>query len=133
MSFSDIKYQSLKFEPVNQTVDEQNEADLLKILKEVKELNEINAELSVLLNEQDNGIGTIVETQEQTIHTTDNTNNILENIATNKFKMVPVVLGGVVGAAVFGPGAMLLGAKTGVAYIAAGGGIIGSIAGKKLS
>ena len=54
-------------------------------------------------------------------------------VSGNKTKLIPMVVGAAVGAAVCGPGAIALGAKAGAGYIAAGGSVLGGIAAKNIT
>ena len=125
---SQLQYQLLQY-PDNTIEKEQ----LKIILKDLRQLNEINKDLSLLLNQQEDQLLKIEEHQQETIDITDKSVEYLEKAIRSKTKLIPIAIGSVVGAAVCGPGALVLGVKAGVGYIAAGGGIIGGIAAKKMS
>jgi len=115
------------------SVNKYKEADLSDILNEIKHLNEINNDLSTILNQQNEQLNKIETIQEDTCMTTEASNELLENVAYNRFKLTPIVVGGVIGAGILGPGAFLLGAKLSALYFAAGGGMVGIVVGKQLS
>ena len=130
------KYKQVLLEPieVDEMISSETETDLKKLLVDIKQLNEINNELSGLLYSQTEQLDNLEVTHENIVETTETTNEILENIAIKKIKFIPIIIGGVIGAGIIGPGALLLGIKGTAAGIAAGGGgLLGGIGGKMLS
>ena len=110
------------------------EQDLKKILEDVRHLNELNSELGGILDSHTEQLNNVQSNQEEIQDLTAQTNMMLENIAIKKARYIPMILGGIVGAAVTGPGALLIGANGTVAAIVAGSGcLLGGIGGKLLS
>ena len=107
--------------------------ELSNILQDLKTLNEINNDLSIILNNQNEQLEKIEDTQQINIDLTEKSVTELESAVRNKTKIIPMVVGAAVGAAVCGPGAIALGAKAGAGYIAAGGSVLGGIAAKNIT
>ncbi len=118
--------------PVEYTGQEEIE-ELSHILQELKTLNDINNDLSVILDNQNEQLEKVEENQQLNIDLTEKSVNELESAVRNKTKLIPMVVGAAVGAAVCGPGAIALGAKAGAGYIAAGGTVLGGIAAKNIT
>lgn len=133
VEYKQLLQENLTQVDVNSLIERENEKDLSKILQELRQLNEINQELGFLLNNQGETLDNIENLQEEVIVNTEAANISLESAARKRIKFIPIVIGGVVGASILGPGALAFGAKGAAAYIAGAGGILGGIAGKSLS
>lgn len=127
---TDLKQQLL---PID-TYDQEEISQLSEILQDLKTLNDINKDLSILLNNQNEQLEKVEIEQQNTIDMTERSVNNLESAVRNKTKLIPMVVGAAVGAAVCGPGALALGAKASAGYIAAGSGsVLGGIAAKNIT
>lgn len=119
---------------VENSIKSETEQDLKNMLRDIKQLNEINNELSSLLQCQTEQLETLDTTHENILETTETTNEILENVVLKRIKFIPIIIGGVLGAGIIGPGALLLGIKgTAAGIVAGGGGVLGGIGSKMLS
>ena len=128
---SDTTYQQLL--NIHEEIEEENEKELCKILQDLRQLNEINHELGFLLHNQRDDLDNIEDIQENIVANIETANDNLESAVRRRIKFIPIIVGGVVGVGIFGPGALILGAKGAAAYIAGAAGILGGIAGKSLS
>mgnify|MGYP003705796787 CR=1 FL=1 len=126
---SELKQMLLPIEYTSQ--EEINE--LSEILQDLKTLNDINNDLSIILDNQNEQLEKIEDNQQINIDLTEKSVNELESAVRNKTKLIPMVVGAAVGAAVCGPGALALGVKVGTGYIVAGGSVLGSIAAKNIT
>jgi len=126
---SELKQMLLPVEYTNQLEIQ----ELSKILHDLKALNDINNDLSIILDNQNEQLEKVDEYQQINIDLTEKSINELESSVRNKTKLIPIAIGAVIGAAVCGPGALALGAKVGVGYIATGGSILGGIAAKNIA
>ena len=113
--------------------DQEEINELSEILQDLKTLNNINMDLSIILDNQNEQLEKVEENQQINIDLTEKSINELESAVRNKTKLIPMVIGAAIGAAVCGPGALVLGVKVGTGYIAAGGSVLGGIAAKNIT
>ena len=111
----------------------QDKRNYTELLQDIKDMNEINNNLNKLLFDQDQQLHNIETVSANTFETTNQTNKELDIASSNIFRLKPIIIGGLLGASIFGPVGLILGAKGASFYIAGGGCLIGSIVGKKLS
>ena len=104
-----------------------------ELLKDIKDLNDISKDLSQLLNEQDDQLNLIENLNDKTMENIKESNEELEIASKFNLRFKPIIIGGLIGASLLTPAGILLGAKGATLYLASGGGILGSIVGKKLA
>ena len=104
-----------------------------ELLQDIKDMNEINNNLNKLLYDQDQQLDNIETVSTNTVEIINQSNKELDIAASYTFKFKPILIGGLLGVSILGPAGLLLGAKGASIYIAGGGGLLGSILGKKLS
>ena len=111
----------------------QDNTKYAELLQDIKDMNEINNNLNKLLYNHDHLLDNIVTVSINTAETINQSNKELDIAVSHTFKLKPIIIGGLIGASILGPTGLLLGAKGASIYIAGGGGLLGSILGKKLS
>ena len=111
----------------------QDNTKYAELLQDIKDMNEINNNLNKLLYDQDQQLDNIETVSTNTVEIINQSNKELDIATSYTFKFKPILIGGLLGASMFGPAGLLLGAKGASIYIAGGGGLLGSILGKKLS
>ena len=111
----------------------QDNTKYAELLQDIKDMNEINNNLNKLLFDQDQQLDNIETVSTNTVEIINQSNKELDIAVRYTFKFKPILIGGLLGASMFGPAGLLLGAKGASIYIAGGGGLLGSILGKNLS
>uniref|UniRef100_A0A6C0EIR2 t-SNARE coiled-coil homology domain-containing protein n=1 Tax=viral metagenome TaxID=1070528 RepID=A0A6C0EIR2_9ZZZZ len=101
------------------------------LLKDIKDLNDINRDLTQLMNTQNDQLNLIENLTDKTVETVKESNKELEIASKYNIKFKPIIIGGLIGASLLSPVSLLVGINT--LYLMAGGGIAGSIVGKKLA
>ena len=85
------------------------------------------------MHNQRDDLDHIDDIQEDIVANTEIANGNLESAIRRRIKFIPIIIGGVVGVGIFGPGSLILGAKGAAVYIAGAAAILGGIVGKSLS
>ena len=108
-----------------------NDKEYQKLIKDIVELNEINNNLCSLLNEQNSKINTISENTTKSIDNLEISNNNIIEASNYKLKTKATLIGAALGTVILGPTGILIGTKCAI-YMAASGGLLGSVIGNKL-
>lgn len=118
---------------VEETIHQENLKDAQELADSALKLREIHEDLLALIGEQGEILGNVEEKTEEVETILEDTNIQLTQAAKfSKLKIVPVVIGGSVGALLFGiPVAPLIGGYS--ILTALGGGVLGGFIGGKVS